>query len=92
MILVATYDVTDDDRRSKVAARLQSWGERVQKSVFVIDVAPEELTGLRGQLQAIIDDDVDSLYLFRQCGSCWQALDCVGQASPPERVLYWAAL
>ena len=40
----------------------------------------------------IIDLDEDSLYYFRQCSGCWDALQCVGQADPPARVLYWAAL
>lgn len=91
MILVAAYDIRDDGRRSRVAARLQAWGDRVQKSVFVIDIASVDLEHLQAELQGILDLDVDSLYFFRQCGACWPAVQCFGQAEPPRRELFWEA-
>ena len=59
MIVVATYDISADSRRSRVAALLQGWGDRVQRSVYVLDITAETY---------------------------------VGQADPPGRVLFWAAL
>lgn len=92
MMVVAAYDVTVDSRRSRLAALLQSAGDRVQKSVFILSVNQETLGELRARAAGIIDVDEDSLYFFTQCGGCWEALDCVGQADPPQDVLYWAVL
>jgi len=92
MIVVAAYDIRDDGRRSRVAATLQSWGDRIQKSVFVLDLSGDDLTALRDRLACTIDADTDSLYMFRQCATCWSTVDCVGQAAKPDKVLYWAVL
>lgn len=92
MMVVAAYDIREDGRRSKVAAILQSWGDRVQKSVFLVDVSSEELLALRERVAGLMDLDVDSLYFFVQCGSCAGSMLCVGQSRRPERVLYWSAL
>ncbi len=92
MTVVAAYDVSEDDRRARLAALLQSHGDRVQKSVFVLTIAADDLAGLRDRAVGIIDTDTDSLYFFRQCVGCWEQLATIGQADPPEKVLYWAAL
>lgn len=92
MIVIAAYDVSQDHRRARLAAVLQSTGDRVQRSVFVLTLDEDELQDLRDQVGQIIDVERDSFYLFRQCGNCWDGIDCVGQADPPQPVLYWAAL
>lgn len=91
MTIVAAYDVSDDNRRARLAAVLQTWGDRVQFSVFMVTVSDDELTQLRAKAEAIIDPQTDSLYLFRQCADCWDGLDFVGQAHVPSEPLYWSA-
>lgn len=92
MTIVAAYDVTSDDRRARLAALLQSVGDRVQRSVFVLSLEPDSLDELRSRAMAVIDPDADSLYLFRQCADCWEQVQCIGQADPPSRTLFWAVL
>lgn len=92
MMILAAYDVHVDSRRAQLAALLQSHGDRVQRSVFVLELAAEELPELRRHACEIIDENIDSLYFFRQCSTCWEHVDPVGQATPPERVLFWSAL
>lgn len=91
MMVVAAYDISADGRRSKVAALLQSWGDRVQRSVYVLDIGPEELADLRVRLSEEIDVDTDSIHLFTQCVRCADAMVCIGQSRRPEKVLYWSA-
>lgn len=92
LTVVAAYDVREDDRRAKLAALLQSVGDRVQKSVFLLVLDASELVTLRERALQVIDPDVDSLYFLHQCASCYGTMDCVGQASTPSRTLYWAVL
>jgi CRISPR-associated protein Cas2 len=46
-LYVAAYDIARDSRRTRVAEILLEYGRRVQRSVFEIEVAPEELDELR---------------------------------------------
>ncbi|WP_026530161.1 CRISPR-associated endonuclease Cas2 [Haematomicrobium sanguinis] len=45
------YDIKDDKRRSKVATYLQSFGDRIQYSVFIIDVRPSRLVRVDDELK-----------------------------------------
>lgn len=62
------YDISDDVRRTKVAKKLESYGDRVQYSVFIIDTRPAKLVRLRTQLVAMIDQGTDSI-LFCNLGT-----------------------
>jgi len=45
------YDITDDLRRTHVAHTLQSYGDRIQYSVFIIDAKPAKIVRLRATLR-----------------------------------------
>lgn len=92
MTVIAAYDIREDSRRARLAALLQGYGDRVQKSVFVVRVSEGDLDDIRQFAAEELDLDTDSFYLFRQCHTCWEALGCVGQAQTPEKVLFWAVL
>lgn len=55
------YDVGQDLRRTRLAKTLESFGDRVQYSVFIVDVKPARLVRLRMQLTAMIDLATDSV-------------------------------
>jgi CRISPR-associated protein Cas2 len=76
---VIAYDITDDRRRSQVAAVLQAYGDRVQRSVFVCTAEPELIAEIRSRLAGIIKPEADSVYVFRQRAACW---DAVGHPRP----------
>jgi len=58
---VIAYDVVDDLRRSRVAKTLQSYGDRVQYSVFWIEASPARVVRLRAALAQLVDDREDSV-------------------------------
>jgi CRISPR-associated protein Cas2 len=60
-LYVAAYDVSEDRRRNKVSKVLCQYGHRVQKSVFVVQVTPDELPDLRRQVgeHLGLDDQFD---------------------------------
>lgn len=89
LTLVAAYDVREDDRRARLAATLQTVGDRVQKSVFVILVDEPGLMELQARALTIIDPDTDSLLFFRQCAGCWDAHVPLGQGRVPDAVTHW---
>lgn len=89
---IIAYDISDDHRRARVAAILQAYGDRIQRSVFLTTVDTGLLTETRERISQIINSDTDSVYVFRQCADCWDALGIHGQATAAEKPLYWAVL
>jgi len=89
---VIAYDISQDRRRARVAAVLQAYGDRVQRSVFVCVVESEVLQEIRARISEIIDPLTDSVYVFRQCAACWEAVGIHGQATVSDAPLYWAVL
>lgn len=76
MLVLVTYDVkTSEDggkrRLRAVAKACRDYGQRVQFSVFEIEVDPAQWTKLKARLEGIIDTDHDSLRYY-YLGSNWQ--------------------
>ena len=90
-VLVA-YDVPSDRRRTRVAKTLLKYGDRIQYSVFLLGVTPEELVEIQSRAAGIIDENTDSLWIVRQCAACWEEVRTLGQAHPPARVLHYAVM
>ncbi|CAM5518806.1 CRISPR-associated endonuclease Cas2 [Rhodanobacter lindaniclasticus] len=76
MMVLVSYDVSTispggGKRLRKVAKACRDLGQRVQYSVFEIEVEPAQWVALRQRLCELIDPDVDSLR-FYQLGAKWQ--------------------
>ena len=76
MMVLVTYDVATSEaggpgRLRRVAKACRDFGQRVQYSVFEIEVDPAQWTALKTKLNAIIDPKCDSLR-FYYLGANWQ--------------------
>lgn len=76
MMVLVTYDVSTTApggaaRLRRVAKACRDYGQRVQFSVFEIDVDPAQWTALKARLEAIIDPACDSLRYYR-LGTHWR--------------------
>lgn len=76
MMVLVSYDVstvtTDGERRlRRIARACLDFGQRVQFSVFEIEVEPSQWVVLRQRLCDLIDPGVDSLR-FYTLGSNWK--------------------
>jgi len=69
MFVVACYDITDDKRRSQVAALFQEAGMRVQKSVFECLLSERELHELTKRT-AIVLAEADQARFYQLCPKC----------------------
>lgn len=77
MFVLVTYDVSTitpagQRRLRQVAKTCQDYGQRVQFSVFELDVEPAHWVDCRERLKAIIDPETDSLR-FYFLGSNWHS-------------------
>jgi CRISPR-associated protein Cas2 len=76
MMVLVTYDVRTAEgsgarRLRRVAKACQDFGQRVQYSVFEIEVEPAQWVALRARLESAIDPKTDSLrYYF--LGAEWR--------------------
>lgn len=87
--VIVAYDIPVDKRRARIAALLQSWGNRIQYSVFVCTVGDDQVSILHDEVNRLIDPDQDSIYIIRQCKMCWTGLTSLGQGEPPRPETYW---
>jgi len=76
MMVLVSYDVSTvspggEKRLRKVAKACRDLGQRVQFSVFEIEVEPAQWIALRQRLCELIDPAVDSLR-FYHLGSKWE--------------------
>jgi len=55
----------------RVAKACRDFGQRVQFSIFEIEVDPAQWTALKSRLEGLIEPDVDSLRYY-YLGSNWQ--------------------
>lgn len=76
MMVLVSYDVSTTDpagarRLRRVSRACRDYGQRVQYSVFEIEVDPAQWTFLKARLLGEIDPEVDSLR-FYFLGRNWQ--------------------
>lgn len=76
MMMLVTYDVSTADGNSAkrlrhIAKQCLNYGQRVQYSVFEIEVNPAQWTMLKAKLESIINHDTDSLRYY-YLGKNWQ--------------------
>lgn len=57
------YDIPDDRRRTQISKILSSYGERMQYSVFLLDLNRAALVALTDSLEAQMVADEDSLLI-----------------------------
>jgi len=75
MLVLVTYDVNTLEeggkrRLRRVARACEDWGQRVQFSVFEIELDPAQWTKLKARLEAIIEPAHDSLRYY-YLGANW---------------------
>lgn len=58
---VVAYDIADDRRRDRIAKTLESYGDRIQYSVFLVDAKPAKLLRLKAALRDRLDRSADSV-------------------------------
>jgi CRISPR-associated protein Cas2 len=90
VIVLITYDITDDQRREDVAVLLSGYGPRVQLSVFECECrTTDELRDLRARLRDLIDPLEDQIRLYPTTTSTFAQRYILGARTVEERADYW---
>jgi len=74
------YDIAKDKTRTKIARRCLDFGlYRVQKSVFLGDLAPNRVEEILLASREMLNADTDSVYVFPMCRDDFDKVRIVGQ-------------
>jgi len=74
------YDISEDKIRSKVSKACKRYGlERVQKSAFLGKLEASRFDELTEKCRSLIDEKVDSVYLFPFCQEDFRRVKVLGQ-------------
>ena len=69
MFYIISYDITEDRLRNKVSKILSSYGTRVQKSVFELDLQPNQFSQVLRSLSAYTKEG-GSIRCYLLCERC----------------------
>jgi CRISPR-associated protein Cas2 len=87
MIAWVLYDIQKDKPRTKVAKLCKQAGlYRVQKSVFLGTLTANEKDTLELQIEELIDEEVDSVYIFPMSKNELKDTVLLGQAFDKDLV------
>ncbi len=78
MLIVVSYDVIDNKKRTKLAKKLCDFGIRVQYSVFECRLNKSQLKEMRKESLKFIDEEKDSLRIYKICSDCVQKIESYG--------------
>jgi CRISPR-associated protein Cas2 len=78
MVLVISYDVREDKRRTKVAKCLLGYGTRVQYSVFECRLKPAQVSKVLEELRRLIDVTTDSVRCYPLDAGAVKCMQVVG--------------
>lgn len=79
-----SYDISHPKRLRQVAKLAEEHGNRIQKSLFLCAVSPEQLTVLHRGLKQIVQSD-DKVMLRPLCRHCHEQSRYQGAGGKPER-------
>ena len=79
-IYIIAYDIADNKRRLRVSKTLESWGYRIQESVFQLRLDTATLARVRSSLAVLISVSDDVIHIYPVCSSCAGRADILGAA------------
>lgn len=72
-MIVISYDISNNKKRTRFSKYLQKFGHRIQYSVFEIDNSEKILTNIIAEIENRFQKDFsqeDSVYIFRMNPNC----------------------
>ena len=87
MLTWVVYDISKDRTRNKIADRCLDYGlQRVQKSVFLGEVAPNRVEEIIQFSMELLNLETDAVYVFPMCRDDFAKVRIVGQGFDKEMV------
>lgn len=84
-LYLVSYDISDDRARTRMAHLLESYGQRVQYSVFELWLTERELDRLQAQLEKAVEAE-GAVRLYYLCAACRERVQVWGQGERTEEL------
>lgn len=87
-MIIVSYDFHSDKTRRKFAKLMESYGERIQYSVFLVKNSQRILKLMLTEIELKFKTKIkktDSVYVFRLCGSCVEKVVRYGSAAHAQK-------
>lgn len=84
MYVVVSYDIVDDQKRTRLSKVLLNYGRRVQKSVFECLLNDREFVQMKQEVDGAIDMEVDSVRYYILCQRCVPNISVSGLGTVSE--------
>lgn len=90
MRYVVCYDIPDQKRRSRLASRLEDFGDRVQESVFEAVLDRALLDQMMDRIAQVLLPAEDQVLVYPLCAECAGKVRRLGQClpAPGEEVVF----
>lgn len=82
MLVVVTYDIPEDKRRTQIHKALKDFGQRVQYSVFECELTDEQYLRMRDRLERLLHPNDDSVRFYFLCEGCQPRIERIGGPPP----------
>ena len=79
MFVLVAYDIADNRRLQRVAKIMEDYGDRVQYSVFEMEVDRSTFRQMRQRTEDELEENEDGVKYFFLCDRCAGRIDVVGQ-------------
>ncbi len=89
MLFLVAYDISAPNRLRKVAKICESYGVRVEKSVFECDLPQDVFETFWLKLIDVAEEDEDALVAYRLCKSCIEHVETIGVMRPEKERLFY---
>jgi CRISPR-associated protein Cas2 len=83
------YDIADDTRRDQVSRVLLDYGERVQESVFWLEVDSELRDRMIHRLKKVLSEAADLLWVVPACNRCVSSITTFGARRVPDAPTFY---
>ncbi len=90
MNVVVSYDISEDNRRTKIHKVLKSYGQWVQYSIFECQLTDTQYAKLRSRLNKLIKSDTDSIRFYFLCACCFGKVERIGGEKPRDDSIFFA--
>jgi CRISPR-associated protein Cas2 len=84
VLILISYDIPDDRRRTRLAHTLKDFGQRVQYSVFECLLAEDQMAHLSERVAKLTDPAEDSVRIYRLCANCVARIEIQGLGKVTE--------
>ncbi|SHK45761.1 CRISPR-associated endonuclease Cas2 [Rhodothermus profundi] len=73
------YDIADMRRLQRVGRFMEDYGQRLQYSVFLCRLEPQEMQRMRRRLRRLLNLKEDRVFLLPLCRECFHRMEQLGR-------------